>query len=115
MPWIFLCESISRPYAKEASLKSQHQQPISKSIVQLLDEIHADKQLKDAPKWSDGNKVRDGIIARAGERMVGYAAQYHLDAKDLEEKTAEMTNAVCYYTAGAQNPPHLVMYDFYFM
>ena len=101
--------------AEQAAKDRSTQQPQSKSIVQLLDEIHDDKELKAAPRWSDGNKVRDGIIARAGQRMISYAAQFRVKPEELEEKTAEMTNAVCYYTAGAQNPPHRVMYDFYYM
>ena len=97
----------------EKAAKSQNQP--SKSIVQLLDEIHHDKDLRNAPHWSDGNKIRDGIIPRAGEKMINLAAQFHIKPEELEEKTAEMTNAVCYYTAGAQHPPNMVMYDFYFM
>lgn len=87
----------------------------SKTIVQLLDEIHSDKKMQEAAHWEDGNKIRDGIIPRAGKEMIDYAAQFHVKANELEEKTAEMTNAVCYYTAGAQHPPNMVMYDFYFM
>ncbi|KAK3699520.1 hypothetical protein LTR37_016389 [Vermiconidia calcicola] len=95
--------------AKEQSDKS------SKSVVQLLDEIHDDKDMQNAADWGDGNKVRDGVLARAAEKMIQYAAQYHVKPEELEEKNAEMTNAVCYYTAGAQHPPNMVMYDFYFI
>lgn len=87
----------------------------SKSIADLLDEIHDDDKLKVAAHWEDGNKIRDGIIPRAGAEMIDYAAQFHVRTDELEEKTAEMTNAVCLYTAGAQHPPNIVMYDFYFM
>ena len=97
----------------EQAAKSQSQ--ASKSVVQLLDEIRDDKELSVAAHWSDGNKIRDGILPRAGEKMINIAAQYHVDPAELQEKTAEMTNAVCYYTAGAQHPPNMVMYDFYFM
>ena len=99
--------------AEEAA--KDRSQGSSKSIVQLLDEIYEDKKLSAAPHWSDGNKVRDGILARAPENMIKIAAQYHVNADELDEKTAEMTNAVCYYTAAAQHPPNMVMYDFYFM
>lgn len=47
--------------------------------------------------------------------MIDIAAQVHVKPDELERKTAEMTNAVCLYTAGAQHPPNQVMYDFYFM
>lgn len=86
-----------------------------KSIVQLIDEIKKDEKLSNAAHWSDGNKVRDGILARAPEEMIKIAAEYTVKPEELEEKTAEMTNAVCYYTAAAQHPPNMVMWDFYFM
>ena len=98
----------------EKAAKEQDDKP-SRSIVELLDEIHDDEELKHAPKWSDGNKVRDGIIGRAAERMVHYAAQINYKPSDLMEKTAEMTNACSYYTAGAQRSPHQIKYDFYYM
>nr|POE63525.1 oxidoreductase afly [Quercus suber] len=85
------------------------------SIVQLLDEIRGDTDLSHAPLWSDGNKLRDGVIARAGDRMVHYGAQVHVRPDDLERKNAEMTNAVAYYAGGAQRPDHVVKYDFYYM
>jgi len=65
----------------------------AKPLVQLLDEIRADKELSTAPQWDDGNKIRDGIIARAGEKMVQYASQYVVREDELERKTAEMINA----------------------
>ena len=87
----------------------------SKTIVELLDEIHADNVMREAAHWDDDNKIRDGILVRAGEQMLEYASQFHVNPDELDQKTAEMTNAVCYYSAGAQHPPNIVMYDFYFM
>lgn len=86
------------------------------SLVELLDEIHADHDLSTAAKWSDGNKIRDGILARAGSKMINYASQYTVPASaPLDEKTAEMINAASYLTACAQHPPHRIMFDFYYM
>lgn len=99
--------------AEQAAKTSSNQKP--KSIVQLLDEIHADKAMQDAPHWSDDNKIRDGLLVRAPDQTINYAAQVHVNPNELDQKTAEMTNAVCYYTAGAQHPPNMVMWDFYFM
>ncbi|CAK3842346.1 Hypothetical predicted protein [Lecanosticta acicola] len=87
----------------------------SKSIAQLLDEIHNDKELFDAVRWSDGNKIRDGILARAPEAMTKYVSQVRVRPSELEEKTAEMTNAATYYTGGAQRSDRAVKFDFYFM
>ncbi|TKA71881.1 hypothetical protein B0A55_06333 [Friedmanniomyces simplex] len=86
-----------------------------KSIVKLLDEIYADDELREAPRWSDGNKLRDGIIGRAADRIVSYTSQFRVQPDELERKTAEMANAAAYYTAGAQREGHVRKYDFYYM
>ena len=62
-------------------------------MVQLLDDIRADKKLSTAAHWDDGNKIRDGILARAKDEMIKYACQWTVKEDELEEKTAEMTNA----------------------
>jgi hypothetical protein len=98
----------------EEAAKQRGNKP-SKKIVELLDEIHDDKTMRAAAHWDDPNKIYNGILPRAGEEMVGYAAQYNVKEDELEEKLAEMTNAVCYYTAGAQHPPNMIMFDFYYM
>lgn len=103
-----------------------------KTIVQLLEEAKKDDGLRNAAHWEDGNKIRDGVMKRAQDRMVAIASQYTIrDDDDLEEKTAEMINAagkyvklpstpvltshLVYFTAAAQRPPHLVKFDFYYM
>jgi hypothetical protein len=73
------------------------------------------KEIFDAPRWADGNKIRDGIMKRAGDRMLSYAAQVRVKPEALAEKTAEMTNAAAYYTAGAQRSDKAIKYDFFFM
>lgn len=101
--------------AERAAAADRDAKP-SKPIVQLLDEIHADAALSAAPRWSDGNKLRDGTLGRAGDSMVRHAAQFRVDdPAELDAKTAEMTNAVAYYTAGAQRRDKRVMWDFYYM
>jgi len=87
----------------------------SKSMAELIDEVRNDKEIYDAPRWSDGNKIRDGIIARAGKRMVTYTSQYHVKPEELEEKTAEMINGAAYFTGGAQRKDHAVKFDFFYM
>lgn len=61
--------------------------------MELLDAIRADRKLSSAAHWDDGNKVRDGILVRAKEEMIGYASEWSVRPEELEEKTAEMTNA----------------------
>lgn len=70
----------------------------SKSLVDLLDEIRADKKLSTAAGWDDSNKIRDGILVRAPEEMIGYASQFKVQENELEDKTAEMINAASKFT-----------------
>ncbi|KAI4279188.1 MAG: hypothetical protein LQ337_000423 [Flavoplaca oasis] len=88
---------------------------VSRSLVEILDQIRTDPKLRMAAHWDDDNKVRDGILARAPNDMVKYAAQWKVGLDDLEVKTAEMTNAAVYFTGGAQHPPKQIKFDFYYM
>ena len=65
----------------------------SKTMVNLLDGIRADKKLSTAALWDDGNKIRDGLLARAPNEMIKYASQWTVKSDELAAKTAEMTNA----------------------
>jgi hypothetical protein len=105
---------------------------VRKTIVQLLGEVKNDKELYNAAHWEDGNKIRDGVMKRAQDKMIAIASQYTINEDDdLEGKTAEMINAAgkdhplphhdstdsspVYFTAAAQRPPHQVKFDFYYM
>jgi hypothetical protein len=79
----------------EAEKRAASNNDTSKSIVQILDGIHQDEKLSTAAHWNDDNKVRDGIIARAGDEMYSYGGQYKVRPEELDEKVAEMTNASC--------------------
>jgi hypothetical protein len=87
-----------------------------KTIVQMLEDATGDEKLRGAARWDDGNKIRDGILKRAPDEMIGLAAQYRINEdNDMEEKTAEMINAAVYFTAAAQHPPHAIKFDFFLM
>jgi hypothetical protein len=75
----------------------------STSLVVLLDEIRDDQKLSTAAHWDDGNKIRDGILARAPNEMVKYASKFRVKEKELEAKTAEMTNAASKFNV-VRNP-----------
>ena len=62
-------------------------------LVDILDNIRADKKLSGAVLWEDDNKIRDGILVRAKDEMVKYASQWRVEPDRLEEAVAEMTNA----------------------
>jgi hypothetical protein len=84
-------------------------------MPELLDEIRANKKLSTAAEWTDPNKVRDGIIARAAPEMLHFTSQWIVTPQTLEQKTAEMISSCIYYTAAAQHPPKQVKIDFYYM
>ncbi|KAK5018559.1 hypothetical protein LTR39_000912 [Cryomyces antarcticus] len=78
----------------EKAAEAKKAEEASKTLPRLLDDIRADKRLSTAAHWDDNNKIRDGILKRASNEMIGYASQWTVDPDSLEEKTAEMINAV---------------------
>ncbi|GIC90050.1 questin oxidase family protein [Aspergillus udagawae] len=89
--------------------------PGKKTMLQILNEIRADKNLAESVKWEDGNKIRDGVMKRAPDQMIQYAAQFSVSAEQMEEKLAELLNLVAYFTGAAQRPPKQVKLDFFLM
>ncbi|KAF2626672.1 hypothetical protein BU25DRAFT_440639 [Macroventuria anomochaeta] len=81
-----------------------------KTIVQLLEEVKKDEELSNAAHWEDSNKIRDGIMKRALEKMVAITSK-----PNLALQTAELKPCAVYFTAAAQRPPHQVKFDFYYM
>lgn len=67
----------------------------SKSLLQILNEIRADKKLAQSTKFSDGNKIREGPLYRARDEMLDYASQYTVSEDQIEERIADMINTVC--------------------
>ncbi|KAK4141042.1 uncharacterized protein C8A04DRAFT_14408 [Dichotomopilus funicola] len=92
-----------------------------KAMMELLREVRETEAIRTAPRWTDfGNKMRDGIVGRAGEAMASVAAQFQIRIQDdgdaeLARRTAEMLN-VCAFMAGAAQragrPPKI---DFFYM
>ena len=100
---------------EKAAETSQGTSASQKTIVQLLEEVRSNGKLSKAAHWSDGNKIRDGIMKRAPSEIINIASQFTVDETVLEAKTAEMINAAVYFTATAQRPPHQIKFDFYYM
>jgi hypothetical protein len=65
-----------------------------KSLLELLNECRGDKALVESVKWEDGNKIRDGVMTRAPDHMLKYAAQFTVSQDQLEERLADMINTV---------------------
>ncbi|MCJ1369866.1 hypothetical protein MMC20_001078 [Loxospora ochrophaea] len=102
-------------YFHRAESQAKSSKSTTKSIVSLLDEIRANKRLSSAGRFTDWNTLRDGVLARAQNDMLDYASQWTASPDTLEERTAEMTNAVAYYGGGAQHPPKQIKFDFNFI
>ncbi len=68
--------------------------PGTKTLGQLLDEIRKDETLSRSVKFTDVVKIRDGVLRRAPQEMLKYAAQYTVSEHQLEERLAEMINNV---------------------
>lgn len=85
------------------------------TLFDLIREIQANDKIVNAPHWEDGNKIRDGLLVRAPNEMIGLASQWQVKAEELEKRTAEMIMAAAYFTGTAQNPPKQIKFDFYYM
>ncbi|KFY85054.1 hypothetical protein V500_08756 [Pseudogymnoascus sp. VKM F-4518 (FW-2643)] len=95
--------------------KSAKESKTSKTLSQLVKDVDSDEKLKASAKWADGNKIRDGILKRAPQEMIHHASKYHVPLDQLSQKTAEMMDAIVFYTAAAQHPPKAIKIDFFFM
>ncbi|KAJ5346003.1 hypothetical protein N7452_004007, partial [Penicillium brevicompactum] len=87
--------------------------PGQKSLLQLLNEIRADRALKDSVRWADQNKIRDGVLTRAPGVMLKYAAQFTVSEEQVDERLADMINTVVYYTSTAQRHDREMKLDFF--
>ncbi|RAH48453.1 questin oxidase family protein [Aspergillus brunneoviolaceus CBS 621.78] len=86
-----------------------------KGLLAILEAMRRDETLARSVQWEDGNKMHDGVLSRAGEAMLAYAAEYSVSAEQLEERTAEMINTVVYYTSAAQRPSKQIKFDFFYL
>jgi hypothetical protein len=108
-------DSWMKPLFNGADKASKDISGPSKSIVELLDQTHAEKRLAKAADV-DGNRIRDGIMKFETQTMVDIIAQYHISSpEELNERTAEMTNAAAYFSGAAQRRDKAVKFDFFYM
>lgn len=63
-------------------------------MLELLNEIRADKKLANSTKWTDGNKILEGPLSRAGDEMLKYASQYTVSEDQIQDRIADMINTV---------------------
>ena len=90
-----------------------------KPMIDLIHEVRANDTIRNAPRWSDfGNKMRDGILGRAGESIQSLAAQFRIckdDEKELTRRTAEMISTCAYFAGAAQHVGRKRKIDFFYM
>ncbi|KAH6843306.1 hypothetical protein B0I37DRAFT_384165 [Chaetomium sp. MPI-CAGE-AT-0009] len=89
-----------------------------KPLIQLIHEVRANETIRKAPQWSDfGNKMRDGVIGRAGEDMSALASQFRIrnDEKELKRRTAEMISTCAYFAGASQREGRKRKIDFFYM
>ncbi|PWY79642.1 hypA-like protein [Aspergillus heteromorphus CBS 117.55] len=89
--------------------------PGKKSMLQILEEIRADKKLTGSSRWDDSTRMKNGVLKRAPDEMMKYAAEFTVSADQVQEKIAEIINTVAYYTSAAQRPDKQIKFDFFFI
>ena len=80
------------PFFNEADEKARKRGPQSEHMIDLICELGADETLKNSIKWDDPNKIRDGLLPRGKDRFADYASRWTVQADDLAERLAEVTN-----------------------
>lgn len=88
-------------------------------LVDLILAARDDKKIRESPHWEDGNKVRDGVFARALPEITSLCSQWFVQPtkQDLKLKTAEMINMCAYFAGAAQHASHKKQqkFDFFYM
>lgn len=85
-------------------------------IASLFDDVAADEKLAGAAHADDGNKVRDGVLARAFDEAVRVAAKVRVGGDELAARTVEMYNTSIYQAAAAAiRPGKEPRFDFFLM
>jgi len=91
------------------------------SMLALVHQVRATDAIRNAPRWTDfGNKMRDGIVGRAGEQMARLASQFCIphDEEHLARRTAEMISTCAYFAGAAQakrKTQGTIKIDFFYM
>ncbi|KAL2025086.1 hypothetical protein VTK56DRAFT_88 [Thermocarpiscus australiensis] len=87
-------------------------------ILELVREVRSNEKLAGAARMEDANKIRDGVLPRAGEEMIRLAAKVRVRPEEVEERTAEMFHAALFVAAAAalvQHPRKVPKFDFFLM
>ncbi|KAI6353982.1 hypothetical protein MCOR25_008803 [Pyricularia grisea] len=85
------------------------------SILSLYEAVTRHEKLSSAAREEDANKMRDGVLSRAGDEMAAMAARVRVRPEELHDRTVEMFNAAVYVAAGAavERPAKHAKFDFF--
>lgn len=101
--------------SEQEALKSAPSRP-GKTLVELLGDVRANDVIRGAARWEDfGNKMKDGVLGRAGQEIATLAAQFRVEPESLERRTAEMISCCAYFAGAAQRPNKAPKIDFFYM
>jgi hypothetical protein len=67
--------------------------PTSKSLVDIVDAMHADEVIRTAQSWIEPNKYDNGALQKASKQLLEHAVQWNVGPGQLKEKMAELINA----------------------
>ncbi|KAK8047665.1 hypothetical protein PG996_015729 [Apiospora saccharicola] len=88
----------------EAKAKESARTPMPR-IAELLEAAAGNEKLRSSPRLDDGNKIRDGVLARARDEAVECAGRVRVAPDELAERTAEMFNTAIYEASAAALRP----------
>lgn len=83
------------PVLVDAEEKAKAYDGPERNLMEIMQQLKADKDIKALVQWEDDNKVRDGIMKRGQEKVTKVIGQWKVKEDELEEKTAEMISNVC--------------------
>lgn len=101
--------------AAEETARKSARMPMPR-IADLLEAAAGNEKLRASPHLDDGNKICDGVLARARDEAVECAGRVRVAPDELAEKTAEMFNTAIYEaSAAALHPGKDPKYEFFLM
>ncbi|KAG8158869.1 hypothetical protein KVR01_011312 [Diaporthe batatas] len=84
------------------------------SIVSLLREVRDQPRLRKELKFEAGYSLRDTVFNRAGDEMLEIMSKVKVRPDEVDERTAEMFDAIMFMAAGASfHPQKMNKFDFF--
>lgn len=101
-------------HASDAAVRQSAEK--TPSLIELLEEVQADRELASAVRYEDQNKVYDGVLGRASDAALKIVSKVRVGPDELEERTAEMFHLAVYIGAcAAFHPRKDPRFEFFLM